>query len=69
MTHRIAIARIPVDRDELVVSVDERDRIDIRLWTDTSGVRFPSKSGVTVERWALPDLINALQRAKRRNAA
>jgi hypothetical protein len=69
MTHRTRLATIPLDLDELVVSVDERDRIDIRLWTDTSGVRMPSGKGVTVPRWALRDLIEALRRARRREAA
>ncbi len=69
MTNRLAIARIPIGQDELVVSVDEHDRIDIRLWTETGGVRFPSKHGVTVPRSALRDLIDAMKAAKRGAAA
>jgi hypothetical protein len=63
MTRRTRIARIPIGVDELVVSVDDRDHVDVRLWTDTSGVRFPSKHGVTVPRHVINDLINALRSA------
>ena len=63
------LAAIPLDRDELVVSVDERDRIDVRLWTDTGGIRFPSKHGIAVPRHALPEIIAALELARRRDAA
>jgi hypothetical protein len=68
MTHRRPVARIPIGRDELVISAAEGDRIDIRLWTDTSGVRFPSTRGVTIPQWAVRDLINALKATKQRAA-
>jgi hypothetical protein len=69
MTNRVAVARIPVGQDELVVSIDEHDRIDLRIWTRTGDLKFPSKHGVTVPRHALRDLIDALMAARRRDAA
>ncbi len=69
MTHRHAIARIPIGQDELVVSIDELDRIHLRVWTPSGGLKFPSKHGVSVPRYALRDLIEALKAAKRRDAA
>ncbi len=68
MTHRHAIARIPLGQDELVVSIDERGDLDLRIWTPSGDLRFPSKHGVSVPKWALRDLIDALQQAKRKAA-
>lgn len=43
MTTRIPIARIALDDgSELVVSIDERGRTDLRLWTPTGDLKFPS---------------------------
>jgi hypothetical protein len=69
MTKRTPLARIPIGNDELVLSVDDRDRIDIRMWTDTSGVRMASANGLTIHRNDVPKLIAALQGAKRMDAA
>ena len=63
---RATLARIPLGRDEVVIALDDRDRIDIRLWTDTSGIRLPSKHGVTLPRYVLRDLIDALEQARRK---
>ena len=48
MTQRTPIARNPIGQDELVISLDDRDRIDIRVWTATGGVRMASASGLTI---------------------
>ncbi len=49
--HRIPVARIPLDRDELVISTDEHGQIDIRLMDGpTGGVRFPSGKGISFPR-------------------
>jgi hypothetical protein len=70
MTHRVRLATIPLNSDaDLVVSVDSEGAIDLRIWTPSGDLKFPSKSGVTVPRWALRDLIEALKAAKRRDAA
>jgi hypothetical protein len=45
---RAVLARIPIGNNELVVSIDERDRIDLRLWTCTAGVSMASANGVTL---------------------
>jgi len=68
MTKRVTLARIPIGSDELVVSFDER-RIDIRLWTDSGGVRFASANGLTIHRSDIPTLIDALERAMSQEAA
>ena len=65
MTARIPIARIALDDgSELVVSIDERGRTDLRLWTPTGDLKFPSKHGLTVSRYALREVIAALREAK-----
>ena len=69
MTQRTPIARNPIGQDELVISLDDRDRIDIRVWTATGGVRMASASGLTIRRDDVPKLIEALQRAMREAAA
>lgn len=61
MTHRLAIARIAIGQDELVVS--------IREWSLSGYAKMPTGKGVTLPRWCLPDLIDALKQAKRRAAA
>jgi hypothetical protein len=63
---RTPLARIPLDRDELVVSLD--DRLDIRIWKPTGYASMPTAAGVTMRLHLLPDLIEALQRARRRAA-
>jgi hypothetical protein len=35
---RTTLARIDIGNDELVVTLDERDRLDVRVWTTTAGV-------------------------------
>jgi hypothetical protein len=70
MTHRTPLARIPLDDgSDLVVSLDERDRIEVRIWSLTGYAKMPTGNGVTLPRYALGDLIAALQSAKRRDAA
>ena len=69
MTKRVVLTRIPVGADEIVVSLDERARVDVRLWTSTSGVRMASANGLTLPLTDLPKLIEALERAMREAAA
>ena len=63
-SHRQVLARVPLGTDELVLSVDDRDRIDIRLWTATGGVRMASRHGLTLHLTDLPKLIGALALAR-----
>ena len=69
MSKRVVLARIPIGNDEIVVTLDDRDRIDIRLWTATGGVRMASANGLTIPRDDVPKLIAALERAMRQEAA
>jgi hypothetical protein len=62
---RTPVARVSLGRDELVVSLDGHGNVDLRLWTDTGGIHFPSKSGITFPRERLDDLIDALQGARK----
>ena len=57
------------DGSDLVVSLDANGDLDLRRWTPTGDLKSPSKHGVSVPRWALGDLIDALKAAKRRAAA
>lgn len=61
MTQRTPIARIPVDQNELVISVDVAGMIDIRLWTETGGLKFPSKAGVSFPGHCVRDVLDALR--------
>ena len=64
-SRRQVLARVPLGAvDELVISIDEHGDIDLRRWTFTGGLRFPSKRGVTLPPSLLPDVIAALERAK-----
>ena len=48
-TRRQVFGRMPLGAvDELVISIDEHGDIDLRRWTFTGGLRFPSKRGVTL---------------------
>ena len=68
--HRTRLATIPLDDgSDLVVSLDAHGDLDLRRWTPTGDLQFPSKNGVTVPRHVLRDLIDALRNAKRRGAA
>ena len=69
MSKRVVLARNPIGQDEIVVTLDDRDRLDIRLWTATGGVRMASANGLTIQRDDVPKLIEALQRAMREAAA
>jgi hypothetical protein len=60
ITHRTRIAAIPIGKDEFVVSIDEHGRIDLRLWTMTGDMRFPSGKGFSLPRHLISDLIAAL---------
>ena len=65
---RTALACIPIGQDELVVSLDGHGNHDLRLWTLTGDLRFPSKAGITFPRERLDEVIAALNAAKRRAA-
>ena len=69
MNKRTVIARIPIGHDEIVVTLDDRDRLDIRLWTASGGIRMASANGLTIHRRNVPALIAALERATREAAA
>jgi hypothetical protein len=59
---RLTLSRISLDDgNDLVVSVEHRDRVDLRLWTPSGDLKFPSKQGMSVPRYALRDLIEALK--------
>jgi hypothetical protein len=58
---RAVLARLDLGRDELVVSADEHGNVDVRLHTETAGLRFPSKHGITFPRERLGDLIAVLK--------
>jgi hypothetical protein len=58
MTHRTPIARIAVDDNELVISVGA-GAIDMRLWTPTGGIRFPSKHGMTFPAHCVREVLDA----------
>jgi hypothetical protein len=68
MSRRTVLARIPLGKDALVVTLDG-DRVDIRVHTPTGGLRFPSKNGLTINHGDLPALIEALQHALTREEA
>ena len=54
MRTRTAIARIPLDDDtDLVVSLDAHGDLDLRRWTQTGHLKFPSKHGVTIPHYAV----------------
>jgi hypothetical protein len=69
MTRRTPLARLDLGRDQLVVSIDDHGNVDLRLWTDTAGVRLASKAGITFPCERLGDLIAALKAARRKEAA
>jgi hypothetical protein len=59
---RLAVIELDADTD-IVVSIDQLGRIDLREWTQTGDLKFPSKHGVAVPRAVLRDLIAALSEA------
>ena len=69
MSKRTVIARIPIGHDEIVISLDDRDRIDVRVHTLTGGLHFPSNNALTLRREHLAALIEALEGAMRKEAA
>ena len=61
--NRVVLARFPVGKaDELVLSLDARDRLDIRLWTATGGIRMASANGLILHLEDVLKLIAALER-------
>jgi hypothetical protein len=69
VTHRTSLAVISLDDgSDLVVSIDADGDLDLRRWTQTGDLKFPSRNGVTVPHEHLNDLIDALKAAKRRAA-
>jgi hypothetical protein len=61
---RTRVATIPLDDDtDLVVSLDAQGDLDLRRWTQTGDLKFPSKHGATVPRGSVRDLIEALREA------
>jgi hypothetical protein len=69
MTNRVRLAAFPIGDDELVISVDAHGNLDIRLHTNTGGVRMASANGLTLHLNDVPKLIDALKAVKRRAAA
>ena len=66
---RDRLTTIPLDDgSDLVVSVDDLGRIDIREWRLCGYAKFPSRHGIACPRSALGKLIDALNAAKRREA-
>ena len=63
MTQPTPVARIPLDHNELVISVIDGGKIDVRMWTPTGGVRFPSKNGVTFPGQCLREALDGLRLA------
>jgi hypothetical protein len=61
------LARIPIGNDELVLTLDAHDRLDIRVHTPTGALHFPNKNALTIP--DVPKPIAALQGAVRRDAA
>jgi hypothetical protein len=66
---RATLARLRIGKDELVVTLDESDGLDVRLWTATGGVRMASANGLTLHLNDVPKLIAALERAAGKDAA
>jgi hypothetical protein len=67
--HRDTIARIALDNgSDLVVSIDADGDLDLRRWTPTGDLKFPSKHGVTIPAYAMHAVIDALTQARRRAA-
>ena len=64
MTRRTPIARIPIGNDELVITLDDHKRLDIRAWTASGGVRMASANGLTIRLNDVPKLIAVLERAR-----
>ena len=68
--HHERLATIELDADtDLVITVDAIGRLDLREWTKTGDLKFPSRSGVAAPRAALTALIAALRKAQWRDAA
>lgn len=65
MITRTVLVRVPVGRDEIVLSRDRASQIDVRLWTDLngSGLRVASGRDIAIPLELLPQLIEALQAA------
>jgi hypothetical protein len=68
MSKRV-LARVSLGADELVLSVDDKGRVDVRLWTASSVVRMASANGLTLHRSDVPKLIEALHAITREEAA
>jgi len=56
--------RVRHGRDELVLSLNKHDRLDLRLWTAAGGVRMEPPTGLTLHLNDVPKLIDALQGAQ-----
>jgi hypothetical protein len=70
MSTRTRLATIPLDNgSDLVVSLTADGDADVRLWTRTGDLKFPSKDGVSIPHYAVHAVIDALKQAKRRTAA
>jgi hypothetical protein len=66
---RVVLARIPVGKeDEIVLSLDARNRLDVRLWTATGGIPMASANGLTLHLDDVPKHIAALERAAGKEA-
>jgi len=64
--HRDTIARIPLnDGSEIVVSVDTDGAADLRRWTRTGDLKFPSGKGVLIPSYAVRAVIDALKQVRR----
>jgi hypothetical protein len=62
---RTRLATFAIGADELVIALDPHGNLDIRLHTDTSGVRMASANGLTIHLSDVPKLIDALKAARR----
>ena len=69
MMKRVTLTRVAIGRDELVVSLTDHDKLDLRLWTLSGSIGFPSRNGLTINLDDLPALIAALRRVARKDAA
>jgi hypothetical protein len=67
--HRQILARVPLGDDELVLSLDHQNRLDVRVWTATAGVRMASGNGLTIALTYLPHLLDALEQVLKREGA
>ena len=67
---RTKLAVITIDDDlDLVVSLDQIGRVDLREWSRTGDYKYPTKNGCAIPRSSVTALIDALRKAKRRAVA